>query len=230
MSRSDFDKRMKEYEQVYTSQKIIPHMPIILRIDGHNFHNFTKGCVRPFDFKLSEAFQASTLGLNDFFGKADLAYGQSDEVSILIFNPDTITEEIYSGKTFKMCSLASSIFTAYFNQYYSSEKMATFDCRVFQLPINEVANYFIWRQNDATRNSIQMVGQSNFSQKELHGKSCNKIQDMLMTIGTNWNDFPVRFKRGWCLKNSYIDNVIPIFTKDRDYIENIILTKIRESE
>ena len=125
------------------------------------------------------------------------------------------------------------------------EKGAMFDSRVFTIPKEEVCNYLIWRQQDATRNSIQSVGQANFSQKELHGKSCNNIQDMLMLQKSiNWNDYSTTLKRGSCciktddslteynevgnicgyIKRSkwVIDNEIPIFTQDRNYVEKLI--------
>ena len=118
-----------------------------------------------------------------------------------------------------------------------------FDARVFNIPKEEVTNYFYWRQLDASRNSIQMVGQANFSHKELQHKSCNDIQDMLMTQkGINWNDFPTYQKRGICVvKENYlevtpestdsesirsrwiIDMDIPIFKGDgREYIERFV--------
>ena len=120
---------------------------------------------------------------------------------------------------------------------------ALFDARVFSIPKDEVCNCLIWRQQDATRNSIEAVGQANFSHKELHGKSCNQIQDMLMTKkGINWNNYPIDCKRGACcykveteqeMSNPQnpdelitvmrriwnIDREPPIFTQDRDYIE-----------
>ena len=123
------------------------------------------------------------------------------------------------------------------------KKGAMFDARCFNIPKEEVTNLLYWRQLDATRNSIQMVGQANFSQKELHGKSCNKIQDMLMLEkNINWNDFPVYQKRGSCCIKRYfqnedvdikdevslrsewiIDKDIPIFKgEDRTYIEDLI--------
>ena len=124
-------------------------------------------------------------------------------------------------------------------------KGAMFDSRVFTIPKEEVCNYFIWRQQDATRNSIQSVGQANFSQKELHGKSCSNIQDMLMTQkGINWNDYATTLKRGSCCikvddslteydevgnicgytqrSKWVIDNEIPIFSQDRNYVEKLI--------
>lgn len=117
---------------------------------------------------------------------------------------------------------------------------AMFDSRCFNIPIEEVTNYFYWRQLDATRNSIQMVGQANFSQKELHCKTCNQIQDMLHEQkDINWNDFPAYLKRGsCCIKKDFqriddnskpfrpqwvIDRDIPIFKDEgRDYIERLL--------
>lgn len=88
------------------------------------------------------------------------------------------------------------------------EKGAMFDARCFNIPKEEVTNYIYWRQLDASRNSVQMVGQANFSHKELKNKSCNNIQDMLMIQkGINWNDFPVYQKRGTCvIKEEYFIN------------------------
>ena len=129
------------------------------------------------------------------------------------------------------------------------DKGAMFDARVFNIPKEEVANYIYWRQLDASRNSIQMVGQANFSHKELHCKTCNNIQDMLMTQkNINWNDFPTYQKRGTCvIKEKYypkpvkgyencevnaldvrthwvIDKDIPIFKgEERDYIEKLVM-------
>lgn len=129
------------------------------------------------------------------------------------------------------------------------EKGAMFDARVFNIPKEEVTNCIYWRQLDASRNSVQMVGQANFSHKELQNKSCSNIQDMLMEQkGINWNDFPTYQKRGTCvIKEEYlpyepapgyenceinamdyrtrwiIDKEIPIFKNEgREYIEKLI--------
>ena len=117
----------------------------------------------------------------------------------------------------------------------SINKGAMFDSRCFNIPVEEVTNYFYWRQLDATRNSIQMVGQANFSHKELQGKSCNTIQDMLHEQrGINWNDFPTHKKRGSCCikidedgrSKWIIDNDIPIFKENgRNYIDNLVLIR-----
>lgn len=105
------------------------------------------------------------------------------------------------------------------------DKGAMFDCRCFNIPKEEVTNLVYWRQLDASRNSIQMVGQANFSHKELQNKSCNDIQDMLMTQkGINWNDLPTYQKRGSCC----VRNKIVI--KSDGVIETIQLRDTSKSE
>ena len=133
-----------------------------------------------------------------------------------------------------------------YNAYQKKMFTAMFDSRVFSVPKEEVCNCLIWRQQDATRNSIEAVGQANFSHHELHKKTCNMIQEMLWSQrGINWNDFPTELKRGsCCIKRQFeetiddprnpgqkitvcrnrwiIDHEIPVFTQDREYIEKLI--------
>lgn len=124
----------------------------------------------------------------------------------------------------------------YYDKYYSQCNKAMFDSRCFNIPKEEVTNYFYWRQLDATRNSIQMVGQAIFSHKELQNKSCNDIQNMLLTEkDINWNDLITYKKRGsCCVKKEYakdditrtkwvVDKNIPIFKgEDRSYIDDLV--------
>jgi tRNA(His) 5'-end guanylyltransferase len=68
------------------------------------------------------------------------------------------------------------------------------------MPKEDVCNYFLWRQQDATRNSIQGLGQAYFSHKQMHGLNNNKVQDKLMVEkNINWNNVPTMFKRGTCV-------------------------------
>jgi len=133
--------------------------------------------------------------------------------------------------------------TAYDISVYDvmKSKLAMFDARVFQIPYQEeVINYLIWRQQDATRNSISSVAQAHFSTKELHGKNTTEMQDMLMLAkGINWNDFTSRQKRGgivrkYTVKNIDIDTIrtewltdekTPIFTQDREYLYFLVPTQ-----
>ncbi len=128
-------------------------------------------------------------------------------------------------------------------KYLEKRGRALFDARVFSVPKDDVCNCLIWRQQDATRNSIEAVGQANFGHKELRGKSCNDIQEMLWSQrNLNWNNFPVDCKRGSCCYRQWkevqmqdprdfsktitvtrrewvIDREPPVFTKARDYVE-----------
>ena len=157
-----------------------------------------------------------------------------------------IDEYFTSNKLVTVLTKADLDYNNELTRYYSVldkaiNKGAMFDARCFNIPKDEVCNCVLWRQNDATRNSIEMVGHANFSQKQLHQKSCNEIKDMLMVQrGINWNDFPVNLKRGsCCIREQYsiegsdgksvvrskwtIDNNIPIFKGEgREYIEKLI--------
>jgi tRNA(His) 5'-end guanylyltransferase len=208
--------RMKDFYEDRTRFKLARRTNTIIRIDGKAFHTYTRGLKRPFDEGLMEDMNKTTEYLCQNIQGAKFGYVQSDEISILITDYDDIsTHAWFDGNLQKMASIAASLATAEFNrlrlarilyedptkvwsEIISSYKLAMFDARVFQIPYQEeVINYFIWRQQDATRNSISSVAQAYFSAKELHGKKTNQMQDMLMLEkGINWNDFTPREKRG----------------------------------
>ena len=230
--------RMKLFYEDRTRFKLTRRTNTIIRIDGKAFHTYTKGLKRPFDSGLMEDMDKTTEFLCQNIQGVKFAYVQSDEISILITDYDEInTHAWFDNNVQKMASIAASLATARFNQlrmlrkskevqrpfgedgekignldYLDVQdfKLAMFDARVFQIPYQEeVINYFIWRQQDATRNSISSVAQANFSDKELHGKKTNQMQDMLMLEkGINWNDFTPREKRG-----SLIHKVEKIYMK-----------------
>lgn len=268
MNKDSLGDRMKSYYENIPKTKLMRRQPVILRLDGKAFHTFTRGFDRPFDNILIEVMQKTMKYLCENIQGCKLGYCQSDEISLLLVDYENInTAAWFDYEVQKMCSIAASMATLEFNRAFEIEvaaldndlfngvegidsnylsvlckavrKGAMFDARVFSIPKEEVCNYFLWRQQDATRNSIQMVGQANFSHKELQSKSCEKIQDMLMLEkGINWNDFPTTQKRGSCCTKTgkhtvvdvqtgeqkerliwEIDNKIPIFTQDRNYID-----------
>ena len=121
---------------------------------------------------------------------------------IFLDNVDLVYQEEFYKRGLDQGGTLSEIekLDSEFYIYYSKANKAMFDARCFNIPREEVTNLVYWRQLDATRNSIQMVGQANFSHKELQNKSCNMIQDMLHEEkGINWNDFPTHQKRGACV-------------------------------
>lgn len=224
MKYDDFSVRMKQFESVSQNHLMI-RTPVIMRIDGKNFSMWTKGLQKPFDIKLNSAMAEVTRILCNEIQGAVFGYTQSDEISILIQDWRNLnTDRWFGNNVQKMVSISASIATAYFNSIFkhpSNTSPALFDSRVFNIPKEEVANYFIWRQKDATRNSINSLAQSKFSQKQLHGKNISQVQDMLMNeYNINWNDVPTRFKRGTCVVNGAIDFECPTFTQDRKYIES----------
>jgi len=225
--------RMKEYERAFSGKYPI-RMPLVLRLDGVHFHTNVKKwkCRKPFDYRLIDSMIRTSFDLCKTIPGAQIAYTQSDEITILIRDDQTFETEPWFGKKInKITSVTASMATALFNEAFRAfhnvdinMPCAFFDCRGFVLPENEIYNIFLWRQQDATRNAIQMVGRSQFSHKELHKKSCDQIQDMLFLLKKiNFNDLPTIEKRGTCIVKGedgkwFIDKEIPIFSQDPDYI------------
>lgn len=238
--------RMKQYE-VVSKSRLIHRMPVILRLDGCHFHTFTKGFVKPFD----EVLMCSTIRTMKYLCQniqgCVFGYTQSDEISLILVDYKKLNSSAwYDNEVQKMCSVAASLCTLKFNEVFREEVHnrisqcsvydkalktgAVFDCRAFNVPKEDVCNCIIWRQQDATRNSIQSLAQSVFNHKELHGLSCDKLQDKLFKErGINWNDLEVYKKRGTACYNRgeehsdwVVDLCMPILTQDRDYINKHI--------
>lgn len=169
----------------------------ILRLDGRAFHSYCRGLERPFDAGFAADMDAVAVALCCEVQGATLGYVQSDEISILMTDfATTESEPWFGGNIQKIVSVAASYATAVFNTNRPG-KLATFDARAFIIPDpTEVENYFIWRQKDATRNSVLMAAQAAYSHKELHGVSADGMQELLFQKGVNWNDYPDGFKRG----------------------------------
>lgn len=266
MARDALGERMKEFYEYIPKTKLMRRTPVAIRIDGKAFHTFTKGFVKPFDEVLVRTMQETMKYLCENIQGCVLGYTQSDEITLILVDYKNLDSSAwFDYEVQKMCSISASMATMAFNKFFyenayqvrpdeirlpdseeaeyketlykAIEKGAMFDARVFNIPKEEVTNLIYWRQVDATRNSIQMVGQANFSHKELQNKSCDMIQDMLFTQkNINWNDFPTHLKRGSCCikeehsldesltrKHWVIDNEIPIFKgEDRQYIEKLI--------
>lgn len=212
--------RMKRYEDVYRFT-VQPRTPLIVRVDGKAFHTLTRGCERPFDKRLADAMDSAAVRLVSEAQGARCAFVQSDEVSVLLVDFNTYqSQPWFGGALQKIASVSAGIASATFTQAYG--RWAAFDGRAFTLPLEEVTNYFIWRQNDATRNAIQMVGQAHFSHKQLLGKSCDDIQAMLLAErDINFNDFDAYWKRGRMVTPEGVEEV-PVFTKCREYVEKFL--------
>lgn len=195
--------RMKGYEEQYTFQKLTPRIPACARIDGRAFHTFCAGLPRPYDERLSRLMYLTTVFLVEETN-ANCGYTQSDEISLVWHTVDYKNDIFFKGKIAKMNSVLASMATAFFNRNLAEaiperkDRFAFFDTRSWCVPLEEeAANYFVWRELDATRNSISMAAQSYFEHNELHKKTSSDMQEMLFTQKkVNWNEYPVFFKRG----------------------------------
>lgn len=262
----DLGLRMKSYYEQISKTKLMRRTPVIIRIDGKTFHTFTRGFAKPFDMVLMKSMQETTKYLCENIQGCVLGYTQSDEITLVLVDYMKFeTSAWFDYEVQKMCSIAASMATMAFNRLFKDnvdayirdneagelveiytkavDKGAMFDARVFNIPKEEVINCIYWRQIDASRNSVQMVGQAYFSHKQLQNKSCSNIQDMLMEDhNINWNDFTVPQKRGTAvikvtkelsteegvepqLRSEWmIDENIPIFKGEgREYIEKLIM-------
>ncbi len=221
-TQSSIGERMKAYYEKPYNIVLPMRMPVIIRLDGKGFHQLTKNMDKPFDNEFVEMMIAIGTYLVEEIQGAVFAYGQSDEISILLHNYKRLDSQgWFANEIQKMVSISAGLASGFFSKLV--KKIVVFDSRVFVLPEVEVANYFIWRQQDATRNSIQMLARSLYSHKECYKKNTKQLQDMIVAKGKNWNDIETRFKRGWTVldrSGSHLEP--PIFTKDRDYIERFL--------
>lgn len=203
MANDSLGDRMKTYEAV-TRTILLPHSYTILRVDGRAFHAYLRHVDRPYDATFIADMGKVACGLCREVSGAVFAYGQSDEISILLDDTAPQAQPWFGGVTQKMASVAASLATAILIFYRGSRGLPHFDARVFTLPsAAEVQNYFIWRQRDAVRNSVSMAAQAKFSPAQLHGKNSGQMQEMLFAEhGINWNDYPDDQRRGWVVTRS----------------------------
>lgn len=189
--------RMKRYEAAYRS--VLPRRTYtILRVDGRAFHSYLRGATKPFDEEFMADMDAVAEALCNEITGSVFAYTQSDEISLLVTDfASQQTEPWFGGVTAKWLSISAALATAVLNERRPGTR-ALFDSRAFTIsdPV-EVANYFLWRQRDAVRNSIAMAAQAHFSHKRLHGVGVGSMQELLWSeAGVNWNDYPDGCKRG----------------------------------
>jgi tRNA(His) 5'-end guanylyltransferase len=220
-------ERMKEnYENRYRI-KLTRRTPVIIRLDGKAFHSLK--LEKPFDPYFGNTMQETAIFLCANIQGAKLAYTQSDEISILVSDCDYLkTEAWFDYNLQKVVSISAALASAYFNAYYRS--LLAFDSRAFNLPKEEVCNYFIWRQQDWIRNSVHMLARAHYSHKELHNKNSSDMHEMLHKKGVNWANLANRWKNGAAIKLGYPtagwviwDDLI--FSKQREIVETLLVPK-----
>lgn len=249
----DLGTRMKTFYESAPKIHLMHRCPVAIRLDGRAFHTFTKGFQKPFDEILMESMQETMQYLCENIQGCVFGYTQSDEITLILVDYKNLTSAAwFDYEVQKVCSIAASMATMAFNKHFydnvfmynataavdlsnkkypfkevyskAVEKGAMFDARCFNIPKEEVANLIYWRQLDAMRNSVQAVGQANFSCKELSGKSCADIKEMLKEKGVDWDSFPLEFQRGsCCVRNAVaIKKEQVIFPSGKKMIRSII--------
>lgn len=216
------DRMKKQYED--RTRFFLPRRTYtIARVDGKAFHSYTRGLRRPFDDDFIGWMNETALALCDEVQGCEFGFVQSDEISLLLTDFAKITTDAYfDGNVQKIASVTASIATREFN-LRSSKPTALFDSRVFTIPDpTEVENYFIWRQQDAERNSLQSLCQAHFSAKQLHGASRGAQHELLHGIGINWNDLAPELKRGRLVSQPWAVSPAPQFTKEREVISALV--------
>lgn len=250
--KTSLGDRMKCYEYVPRTF-LTRRTPVIIRLDGKAFHTFTRGMQKPFDEVFVKTMQETTKYLCENIQNCVLGYTQSDEITLVLVDYASLDTEPWFGNNIqKMVSVSASMATLAFNKEFRKNVVgvdglggrkvaqdyvsnmntkldkAMFDSRVFSIPKDEVTNCILWRQQDATRNSIQSVGQYYFSDKQLFKKSTKDIVQMLQDDkDVLWADMLTYFKRGSaCLKDSdgkwFIDLDMPVLTEDRSYVDKLV--------
>lgn len=266
MDKTSLGDRMKGYERAY-DYEFTRRIPIIVRCDGKSFGQFTRYYVKPFDESFVEAMRWTMNRTAEKLDGCVFAYTQSDEISFVLRNDQTFeTEPWFGNRLQKIVSVVAAMVSVNFIGALSKRESGVvrhssddtfkprpvFDTRAFTVPdLDEAANCLVWRQQDASKNSISSAvhwellkkyGDKGKVQKMLHGLGQNARQELLFQeTGLNWNDYAVKFKRGsasyktvtygWTGPSRlwYPHDDIPVFTKDRDWLmDKLTETSFRE--
>jgi tRNA(His) 5'-end guanylyltransferase len=196
----------KFLEKNFTPEIMIPTLPVIIRLDGNNFHSWTKGLKRPFDEGLVNLMIETTKVLVKETN-AIVGYSQSDEISLVLYSSDRNSSIYHDGKKQKILSKLTAKTVNTFNELRKKylpdhDKIAVFDCRIYQVPtLNDACSQLLWRENDAIKNSKQMIGRAYFSHNQLNNLNTDQIVSKLIKEkNIDWNDLPNKYKKGTYIK------------------------------
>ena len=215
MANDGLGDRCKEFEAAEAGRRAMRGLPLLARLDGRAFHTFTRDLKRPYDHGMSVAMIETTRYLVREMTAA-VGYTQSDEITLAWFESSQSTADYgFDGRFQKLASVLAGMASTRFYQlvleHLPDKASATphFDCRVWQVPtLADAADVFVWREDDATKNSITMAAGAYYSDAELEGKNSSVKQEMLWQKGVNWNDFPAFFKRGSYLQRRTFDRAL----------------------
>jgi tRNA(His) 5'-end guanylyltransferase len=231
---------LKAQEQEEAGKKADPYLPLVARIDGKCFSKFTKGLNRPFDERFVRLMVATTKHLVEQ-SEALLGYCQSDEISLYWYlDKENFSNREYwfGGKFQKLTSVLAGTASSFFSgnlPLFLPEKVGqypVFDCRVWNVPdLEHVYKNFLWRLNDATKNSVSMYAHHNFSHKLLQGKTCTDMKEMLAANGTLWENLPRFFTHGTYVRRQRVfvspddpsfDNVPEAYRPTKPVIRTVV--------
>jgi tRNA(His) guanylyltransferase len=207
MAKDGLGDRCKSYELAEAGRQAMRGLPLLARLDGRAFHTFTRGMKRPYEHGMSTAMiETARYLVQDM--TAIVGYTQSDEITLAWFeSSQSASAYAFDGRFQKLASVLAGMASARFVQLvlkHLPEKAGEtphFDCRVWQVPtLDDAADVFVWREDDAVKNSITMAAGVYFTDAELDGKNSSVKQEMLWQKGVNWNGFPSFFKRGTYLQ------------------------------
>lgn len=219
MKFDELSKRCKKYEKKVNGKTFTAGLPLLARLDGRAFHTFTRGLTRPFDMRMVECMRETTKFLVSEF-KADLGYTQSDEIT-LFWNTNEESGLFFDGKSFKLNSVMAATCSVFFNKMVveilpeKADQMPIFDCRTWQVPnLYEAALVFLWREKDATRNSLNSLAQSVFSHKQLQNKSAKELHIMLESKDIKWDDLDIGLRRGFYYSKIYEESELDLSQRE----------------
>lgn len=211
---SELAKRIKLNYENPARHYLTRRIPVIIRVDGRAFSTFTRQCNSPFDHGIMRSMVMAARALADDMQGCKLAYIQSDEASFVLTDYDTLTTDAWFGyNQSKVESVSASVFGGHFNKMlnafgFYSRSPAAFDARAFNIPEQEVVNYFLWRATDWQRNSLSLYTRQFFSHCDLQGKNRTAMHEMLAGIGQCWTkDLSYEEKNGTFIVKSHIADV-----------------------
>jgi len=250
-SEDTLGDRLKAREQIWAGQRFLSDLPLMARLDGKAFHTFTRGLLRPYDPRLSQLMENTTKYLVEKT-HAKIGYTQSDEISLCWWNTDPEAESSYmfDGKIQKLTSVLAGMASAYFTKHLpelipeKANEIVVFDCRCWSVEnLHEVFLNYLWRQDDAIKNSISMAAQAHFSHKVLMGVGSEAKKQMLREIHNPWEAEPQFFKMGTFVQRvtrnveltpEQLEKIPekhrPTGPVMRTFVENINLGYIKDSE
>lgn len=245
MRAMELAARMKKYEEA--SCLTLPgRMPIIVRVDGKAFSKYTSRLLgKPFNREFISVMESVAGKLCEEIQGAALAYVQSDEVSVLIHGYKRHDSDTWFANQLQKivsvsAAIASATFTAESWRMFKGRldplsldhfEPAYFDARAFVLPESEAVNYFVWRQRDALRNSVQMHARSLLSHEQCHKKNTQELKDMCAELGKPWEALTPSIRKGRCVRKVtlaegrqafQVDTDIPLFGENRAYVEDLL--------